>query len=1332
MSNIFLRLLNISITAGWIVLVVVLLRFVLKKAPKWTRVVLWGLVALRLLLPVSIESVTSLVPSAETVKIESVTAPVLTSVNEYNGVSYIYKNVQGEQIVLQSGFPTLNSAINPTPEKAAEHFDTVAVLKTVAGWVWLVGVVGMLFYALISFLRLRHRVRASVKFEKGVYVCDEISDPFILGLIFPKIYLPSGMDEQTRVYVLAHERAHLKRFDHIWKPLGFLLLSVYWFNPLLWLTYILLCRDIELACDEKVVKELDDAGKAAYSEALVTASVSRRSIAACPLAFGETGVKSRVKSVLSYKKPAFWIILVAILACIAVAVCFLTMPKKNQPDAAEIVGTWEFYKQIVDTYETDWPIQEMLGTRRDVLIFRENGTGTELYIRDDVTRENPFTYTVSGNKVSITRNGRDRVPVEFTYDPENSMLRSPEDAGEGLRWYTLYVREGSISYPTVQLTNEQIAGEWKTDGLPVMEGMPPTLSGDLAFDANGTAVLHLNGDNHTEMAVNGTYDTEGSVIRFEPEDDTAVLEYYPWFDQSMLFHLSIKDFKPEYQNTALASYDPQADTIRFVVLHFGVLTFHRSIPATAMPVVQWLDYYNDFEGFSWDRSKEITVAAFPGVTFRWTAGSVEAIENGKTRTLFSGMPVSSVYFTDLTGDGKPELCATVSFGSGIVDEHIIVYDYANKQSYVLWDSMQFDFHLYTVDGALYVGKTPYMGDKQVDSGTLMMHDGVLSCRWQSDGSYTPLLPELHESELYGEWLVEEETDNDGNVLYTFPQNDLWKEYSFREDGTVVYNEAVPISSDYEKAFGHPVEYPYEVHNGYVYIAGDDTSGAFRWGYYDRETHRLTLSYNTAERTVNQTLKRMGEPEPSQKPYIGSWKLFKIVGGAKEYDTSFLAAAGGIESDTLVLSEDGTGIRTTAIKGYETKEIALTFTPEQDETVLNVVFSESYAYGDAMTARYDSENDTISLYYPDDPTMYTVYIRSGSVIDAPTSKLTIDMLVGNWETEGNTAYDPPFLPGTLTFNKNGSAVLWLKDFLRSGEAIEYTVSLDGNIIWFADQTFASYDPNTDTIRLRLPLQSAGTLVFSRVSPSAEATPQPATSSDLSKEQADAFVNGLSVGFEDGAPYGCDLVCYIDGFGECLNIDDPEAYKSASLRFEPTEERIMPIYPHFTYAKILCVGDREYYLGNIRLSKSDDQMQKYEFRDNDRTGIDASIFVPVDSSMMERNRACPERVCVIKAFDAEKREVTISFAELDEPEEDGYPAAVNYDAVEEETYTFRVTDDTMLSLIVDYQALVKPNRFFKYLEAFGWMYLYTDSDDPGVGFWIGIDGDTLLYLCEVYEE
>lgn len=278
------------------------------------------------------------------------------------------------------------------------------------------------------------------------------------------------------------------------------------------------------------------------------------------------------------------------------------------------------------------------------------------------------------------------------------------------------------------------------------------------------------------------------------------------------------------------------------------------------PVTKWLDYYENSGEMPWGGAKEITLDDFPNVTFRWTVGSVEAIENGKTRTLFTGMPVWNVYFADMNGDGKPELIATVSFGSGIVDEHIVVYDYASKQSYTLWDRMQFDYHLFNAENIaqpLYVGKTPYMGDKQVDSGTLEMHEGTLACHWQSNGSYTALNRELHESELTGEWLVEEEKDSGGNVLYT---NDLtlWKEYNFKPDGTVIYNETIPISSDYEKAFGHPVEYPYEVHDGYVYIAGDDASGTFRWGTLDRGTRLLTLMYNTSEGTVYATLKRMGE------------------------------------------------------------------------------------------------------------------------------------------------------------------------------------------------------------------------------------------------------------------------------------------------------------------------------------------------------------------------------------------------------------------------------------------------------------------------------------------
>ena len=1093
--------------------------------------------------------------------------------------------------MFQTGFPALNSAINPTMKQSYEHHSTVSAVKVVAGWVWLIGVVGMLLYALISFLRLRHRVRASVLLEKGVYVCDDISDPFILGLIRPRICLPSGMDEQTRAYVLSHECAHLKRFDHIWKPLGFLLLSVYWFNPLLWLAYVLLCRDIELACDEKVVKELDDAGKAAYSEALVTASVSRRSIAACPLAFGETGVKSRVKSVLNYKKPAFWIILVAILACIAVAICFLTMPKKNQPDAAEIVGTWEFYKQIVDTYETDWPIEEMLGARRDVLIFRENGTGTELYIRDDVTRENPFTYTVSGNKVSITRNGRDRVPVEFTYDPESSMLRSPEDAGEGLRWYTLYVREGSISYPTVQLTNEQIAGEWKTDGLPVMEGMPLTLSGDLVFDANGTAVLHLNGDNHTEMTVNGTYDIESSVIRFEPEDDSEALGYYPYFVDT-LFDLSIKDFKPDNQNTVLASYDPQTDTIRLVVLHFGVLTFRRATPARSAVVMQWLDYYSTSSELPWEEHKEIAIDAFPNVTFRWTSGSVEAIESGKTRTLFQGMPVWNVYLTDLTGDGNPELCATVSFGSGIVDEHIVVYDYVNRQSYTLWDRFTFDYHLYMADGQFLVGKTPYNGDKQVDYGTLVMHDGVLCCQWHSDGSFTPLNRELHESELYGEWLVEKETDNDGNELYAFGALTPWKEYNFKEDGTVIYNETVPYSSDSELAFGHPAAYPYEVHDNYVYIAGDNTSGAFRWGHYDLETHRLTLSYNTAERTVNQTLKRMGEPETSNETeldettlctiwtlveieasdgsngdaralgleqylvfrsdgtvriverdgqgyaeriapytwngntvryddtvlrydsedrelvridavtqnvyfytptpnavlpeatpqpeltYVGTWELYTAASFYQEYSSALLDALD--VSYTIILQEDGTGTEIIP-DDSESKEISIQYTADGNSLTITLMNPETNAAMISYSAVYDPQNDSLVL---EDLFETYRYLRKGANKPAYLREITLDTIVGTWETGGIqvVANADPVLNGTIEFRENQTATWTMNGLGENTGNEEFPFSLDGNLIRISQEgeieigSFLVYDSLSDTIQF--PIMNIGVLTYTR--------------------------------------------------------------------------------------------------------------------------------------------------------------------------------------------------------------------------------------------------------------
>ena len=313
MSALFLKILNLTINASWLILAVIAARLLLKRAPRWISCLLWGLVAVRLLCPISLESVLSILPSAKVVpdNIEMVQDPHI-----------------------DSGVRIIDNAVNPVIEKsfspdAASSVNPMQVVVFMGSIIWLTGMTVMLLYALISYILLRRKVRASVAMNDRVKECDEVDSPFILGIFRPEIYVPSGINEDTLELVIAHEEAHLKRHDHWWKPFGFVLLAIYWFNPLCWVAYILLCRDIEAACDEKVIKDKDREYMAAYSQALLDCSVNRRIIAACPLAFGETGVKERVKGVLNYKKPAFWVIIVAIVACIVVAVCFMTNPAKR-------------------------------------------------------------------------------------------------------------------------------------------------------------------------------------------------------------------------------------------------------------------------------------------------------------------------------------------------------------------------------------------------------------------------------------------------------------------------------------------------------------------------------------------------------------------------------------------------------------------------------------------------------------------------------------------------------------------------------------------------------------------------------------------------------------------------------------------------------------------------------------------------------------------------------------------------------------------------------------------------------------------------------------------
>ena len=483
MNELFLKIVNMSISASWLVLVVLILRFVLKKAPKWVNILLWGIVAIRLICPFSFESALSLIPSAET---------------------FPEKVISGPSFDVQTGITPVDNRINDY--LGDRYFEGVTVpanngnnIMTILTIVWTIGILLLVAYTVISYWRLRRKVDTAVRYKDNIFQSENVKSPFVLGIIKPRIYLPFNMNGQDLEHVVAHEQAHIHRKDHWWKPFGFLLLTIHWFNPLVWLAYVLLCRDIELACDERVIKELGNEQRADYTQALVACSVNRRMIAACPLAFGEVGVKDRVKSVMNYKKPAFWGVVLAVIVCVFVAVCFLTNP--------------------------------------------------------------------------VTKN-------------------------------------------------------------------------------NGT---------------DGT-------------------------------------------------------------------------------VTEWFDYLETPDEMVWDGRLEINLTEFPGVTFRWYPEKMEAVTEEGIVPLFHGMPIWNTYFCDLTGDRIPDLCSTYTFGSGIIDSRIIIYDYANGASYELSDRGYFDFTLRfnEADGYLYVDKTKYNTDELVETGRLVFKNNSIQIEGFSNEAHQVFRAEILE------------------------------------------------------------------------------------------------------------------------------------------------------------------------------------------------------------------------------------------------------------------------------------------------------------------------------------------------------------------------------------------------------------------------------------------------------------------------------------------------------------------------------------------------------------------------------------------------------------
>ena len=596
MNELFLKIINMSISASWLVLAVLILRLVLKKAPKWVNVLLWGIVAVRLICPFSFESVLSLIPSAETIplNIGMDTTPTINS-----GINAINNAVN--PIISQSNTPMAGASVNPLQI-------TIGIYE----YIWIFGMIALALYTAISYWRLSRKVDTAVRYKDNIFQSENVNSPFVLGIIKPRIYLPFNMNGQNLEHVVAHEQAHIRRKDHLWKPLGFLLLTIHWFNPLMWLAYVLLCRDIELACDEKVIKKLGNEQRADYTQALVACSVNRRMIAACPLAFGEVGVKERVKSVMNYKKPAFWIVVLAVMSCVVVAACFLTNPKQDSFTIRIVVPA---------------------------------GSTEEIVYQEDFAYSDEEISPL-GNKITIS-SGEGLGDTEVVLKP-------------------IQVKEENAYEPT-----------YLTPGMPV----------EMDVEKGAWFKVGVNVQNPTDEDIIVYVEVEGVEVRISDEINS---------------------------------------------------------------VIEWFDYTENPSAM--DDESTIKLPIYPDVTFSYNQTQIIASKPFDTSELTSqtiliaGMPIWNAYFTDLTGDGFPEICATYTWGSGIIDSRIVVCDYVNGASYELSDRGNFDFTLRQdeQDGRLYVDKTKYNSNELVETGRLVFKNNCIQIEGFSNETHQVFQAEILE------------------------------------------------------------------------------------------------------------------------------------------------------------------------------------------------------------------------------------------------------------------------------------------------------------------------------------------------------------------------------------------------------------------------------------------------------------------------------------------------------------------------------------------------------------------------------------------------------------
>jgi len=778
MDKIFLTFLNMSLTGTYVIAAICLVRLLLKKAPKIISYCLWAIAGFRLVFPFSIESVFSLIPfKAQVIPTDIATQPVPH---------------------IDSGIPFVNNTVNSLLPVATPS----ASINPLQGWitagtlVWLIGAVVMVMYGVVSFVVLKRKMKEATHVEANIYESRRIKSPFVLGVFRPRIYLPFGLSEKEKAYILLHEQTHIRRHDHIIKIVAYFILCLHWFNPLVWAAFLLMGADMEMSCDERVLKEMGNEVKKDYSLSLLSLATEHRTISGSPLSFGEGGMKERIKNVLKFKKPSrvmiiASLILVAVLG-VSLAANRIFNPPLIEMEIIRVDNPASFFKEMrliwddavyhvvpMDNpqrgkqigYARDenstWRIYELKGYPHDYLLAVESKNVQRVmsihppekplkqYILENATEKDKGLRLLS---VSLYKDGTARLatpPIssymlpDCTYtftDGELLILAVIESEweegffgvknGEVIARFTvvddhtlafkwagvpLFADEGA-RYVSLQTNNET-----KSLELALYPGVPadPKAAKPIAEDEEGRYPL----DSVITAVVNCPWEADITLYFAEtdPEADPVSVPFpiekgtdihMIRIDMDKLFP---QGFLGRVWAVARDAEGMEHQSNRLMAVYAGA---GQSISGEPR---KWFDYYFD-EKMPWDGRLELELPEYPGTVFQWTPYEVKAIDSGGEKTLFTGMPIWNVYLADLTGDGLPELCATVSIGSGIIDERILVCDYSTGKIYDLNDRMYYDYALYLDNGRLMVKQTKYpnpQGDV-LATGELAIVDGELT------------------------------------------------------------------------------------------------------------------------------------------------------------------------------------------------------------------------------------------------------------------------------------------------------------------------------------------------------------------------------------------------------------------------------------------------------------------------------------------------------------------------------------------------------------------------------------------------------------------------------